>query len=62
MNSVIYSLFKSSNHIKKPEPLLPWKPNLLTLGEVDLPNILLLEPQSVLYCLRQFDRLDVQVA
>ena len=37
MNSVIYSFFESSNHIKIPEPLLPWKPNPLTLGEVDLP-------------------------
>ena len=51
MNSVIHSLFESSNLIKKPEHLLPRKPNLLALREVDLPILLLLEPQSVLYCL-----------
>ena len=46
MNSVIHSLFESSNLIKKPEPLLPRKPNLLSLREVDLPILLLLEPQK----------------
>ena len=46
MNSVIHSLFESSNLIKKPEPLLPRKPNLLALREVDLPILLLLEPQK----------------
>ena len=48
MNSVTHSLFESSNLIKKPEPLLPRKPNLLALREVDLTILLLLEPQSVL--------------
>ena len=59
MNSVIYSLFESSNPIKKPEPLFPWKPNPLAHGEVDLPILLLLEPQSVLYCLNSTAKTSV---